>query len=153
MARQNIDELLIHYLALGKTFQEAAKLVGCGERTVRRRWADPAFRQAVRRVRQELLDAIRGDARKAALLSIATLEALLTSDEPMIRLRAADAILTHFRALHPEMGTEPEDEQPEQKRVELVCEIVDSTSDGSGQAVIDQIKSQTDSPLRLLDRP
>jgi hypothetical protein len=152
MARQNIDELLIHYLALGKTFQEAAKLVGCGERTVRRRWANPAFRQAVRRVRQELLAAIRGDACKAALLSIATLEALLASDEPMIRLRAADAILTHFRALHPEMGTEPEDAQPEQKRVELVCEIVDSTSDGSGQAVIDQIKSQAD-PLRLLDRP
>jgi hypothetical protein len=153
MSRQNIDELLVHYLALGKTFQEAARLVGCGERTVRRRWANPAFRQAVRRVRQELLDAIRGDACKAALLSISTLEALLTSDEPLVRLKAADAILTHFRALHPEIGTEPEDGPPGQKRVELICEIVDSTSDGSGQNIIDQIKSQTDNPLRLFDRP
>jgi phage terminase small subunit len=151
--RRHIDELLIAHLAAGKTVREAARLAGCSEATAHRRLADPAFRQAVRRVRQKLIEALCGDLRKAATLAISTLEALLTSDEPMIRLRAADAILTHFRALHPEIGTEPEDEPPGQKRVELVCEIVDSTSDGSGQAVIDQIKSQTDNPLRLLDRP
>jgi hypothetical protein len=146
MPRRNVDELLIGYLAAGKTLKEAAELVGCGERTVRRRWADPAFRQAVRQARREMVEAIRGDIRKAATLAVSTLEALLTSDEPSIRLRAAAALLSSFQTLHPEAGTEPEEAQAGEKQVKIVYEIMDCTSDGSGQAVLDP---PADKPQRI----
>jgi predicted transcriptional regulator len=147
MPRRNVDELLIAHLASGKTIRETARLVGCGEATVRRRLADPAFRQAVQQAKREMVEMIRGDLRKAAMLAVATLEALLTSDEPSIRLRAAEAILSHFRALHPEAGAEPEEAQAGGKQVKIVYEIVDCTSDGSGQDVLDD--PPDDRPQRI----
>lgn len=152
MPRRDIDELLIGYLAAGKTLKEAAELVGCGERTVRRRWADPDFRRAVQQARRDMIEAIRGELRKAATLAVATLEALLMSDEPSIRLRAAAALLSSFQTLHPEAGTEPEEAQAGEKQVKIVYEIVDCTSDGSGQAVLDELANdrpqQADWPKR-----
>jgi hypothetical protein len=127
MPRRNIDELLIAHLATGKTIRESARLIGCGEATARRRLADPAFRRAVQKAKREMVEAIRGDLRKAASLAVATLEALLTSDEPSIRLRAAEAILSHFRALHPEAATEPEEKAGE-RQVKIVYEIVSCNS-------------------------
>jgi len=41
------DELLVTEIAAGASLREAAKLASVHERTVRRRWADPKFRQRV----------------------------------------------------------------------------------------------------------
>jgi|GEM_PF-4561427 hypothetical protein len=132
--RRNIDELLIAYLAAGKTVRETARLVGCGEATVHRRLADPAFRRAVQQARREMVEAIRGDIRKAATLAVSTLEALLTSDEPSIRLRAAAVLMSSFQALHPEAKTEPEEPPPGERQLKIIYEIVDDTADLSAQA-------------------
>lgn len=126
MPRRNIDELLITYLAAGKTVRETARLVGCGEATVRRRLADPAFRRAVQQTRRGMIEAICGEIRRAAALAVSTLEALFTSDEPSIRLRAADAILHHLHALHREMYAEPEEPLAKERQVVVKWEIVNS---------------------------
>lgn len=62
---------------------------------MRRHWADPAFRAAVLQARQGIVDAIHVEICKAARLAIATLEALLTSDDSWVRFKAAQVILTH----------------------------------------------------------
>lgn len=129
---RDVDDLLIAHLAAGKTVCEAARLAGCSVATAHRRLNDPAFRLAVRRARQEIIEAIRGDLRKAASLAVATLESLLASDEPGIRLRAADALLSHFRALHGDVGEG--EEVPAPRTLKIIYEVVDSSADLSAQA-------------------
>ena len=75
--RRNIDELLIAYLAAGKTVRETARLVGCGEATVHRRLADPAFRRAVQQARREKLVTLRENAVRKMLDGVTTLEDVL----------------------------------------------------------------------------
>src|SRR5262245_33167553 len=55
MARRNADHALALALAGGKTLRDAAAAVGVGERTVRRRWADQAFRRRVSELQQEMV--------------------------------------------------------------------------------------------------
>jgi|GEM_PF-5729331 len=54
--RRNIDDLLAAELARGKTLQDAAQAVGCGERTARRRLAEPEFKAKVAALRAEFID-------------------------------------------------------------------------------------------------
>jgi hypothetical protein len=58
--RRDIDDLLAAELARGKTLQDAAESVGCGERTARRRWAEPEFKAKVAAIRAELIDRTSG---------------------------------------------------------------------------------------------
>jgi hypothetical protein len=54
--KRNIDEQLVLALAVGGGVACAARAAGVSERTVRRRMEDAGFREAVRKLRGELLE-------------------------------------------------------------------------------------------------
>src|ERR1019366_7735338 len=49
------DDALALTIASGRTLPEAAASAGIGERTARRRWADPAFRNRVQEIGAEMV--------------------------------------------------------------------------------------------------
>jgi hypothetical protein len=86
------DEIIVGALALGKTYPQAARIAGVGERTVSRRMQDPAFAQRVRAARAAA--AAENAAELAALMpkAIGVLGDLLYDAESGIRLRAAQVV-------------------------------------------------------------
>ena len=99
--RRHIDELAVEHLAAGHTIRETAQLCGCDESTIKRRLRDPEFRARVTAERQAVVEAIRGELRRAGHQAVATLEALLVSDDPKVRLGASKALLTLLLSQHP----------------------------------------------------
>lgn len=84
---------LIAALAAGASYVDAAKAAGVSERTVRRRMAEPAFRQQVDEIRAEMLAQAVAKLTSASVKAVETLEALLGSPLDFARLSAARAIL------------------------------------------------------------
>jgi hypothetical protein len=83
-------------LATGRTAAEAAGLGKVGERTVRRRLADPEFCAEVSRARNELVAVATARASGRALEAIDTLTELTALDAPpSVRLGAAKAIIDY----------------------------------------------------------
>jgi hypothetical protein len=80
-------------LAAGATKQDAARLVGVGERTIYRRLEDPRFRRRVDDARAELVNRAVGSLADASAAAVATLRALLSADSESVRLGACRAIL------------------------------------------------------------
>ena len=118
--RRDADQALIAALAAGATKQEAARLVGVGERTVYRRLEDPRFRRRVDEARAELVNRAVGSLADASSAAVATLRALLEADSESVRLGACRAILDlglklreaeelerRIRALEEQAATEP----------------------------------------------
>ena len=58
--RQKQDDVLITSLARGESQTHAARLAGCGARTVHRRLADPEFRSRIEAFRAEMLSQASG---------------------------------------------------------------------------------------------
>lgn len=100
---KNTDPLLIAALASGATIARAAKLAGISERTVYRRLEDDSFRQAVTRVRADLIREATGTLASSAQLAADTLVGLLGDDFSSIRLGAARTLLDTLLKYH-EMG-------------------------------------------------
>ena len=118
--RRNADDILVAALAAGKTKQEAARLVGVGERTVYRRLEDPRFRRRVNEARAELVSRAVGSLADASAAAVTTLRALLGANSGSVRLGACRAILDlglklreaeelerRIRALEEQAATEP----------------------------------------------
>ena len=81
-------------LAAGATVREAAREAGVGERTIHRwRSEDPSFLAAVERARDELFDANFAALVGAGRDAVQTLQDLLDTGPPPVRLGAARAIL------------------------------------------------------------
>lgn len=93
--RREADDLIIAALAAGKTVADAAQAAGVCPRTVRRRRSDPAFAARVRRARGELLGEATGKLVGGLAAAVLVLQQLLVDDDPAIRLKAADKLLTH----------------------------------------------------------
>jgi hypothetical protein len=92
--RSGADEALLSALAIGRTALEAADLVGVGERTVRRRLADPVFSGRLSQARSELLVVATARASAHATYAVDTLVELMTSTvPPAVRLGAAKAVI------------------------------------------------------------
>jgi hypothetical protein len=94
--RQAHDAALVAALAAGESQAVAAAQAGVSVRTLRRRLNDPSFVAQLdalgRHVRRRVADELAG----GALEAVQTLRALLGRDyEPVVQLRAADALLTH----------------------------------------------------------
>jgi hypothetical protein len=87
------DDLLAAALVAGKTITTAARTVGIGERTARRRMQLPAFRQRLRELRARLIEdaltVVSGSMTEAAK----AFKALLKHKDPWMRLAAARAIM------------------------------------------------------------
>jgi hypothetical protein len=90
--RQKQDDALVESLARGATQSHAARLAGCGARTVHRRLADPEFRSRIEAFRAEMLSQASGRLAEMLDASVSTLADLLKPDvSPTIRLAAARA--------------------------------------------------------------
>ena len=124
--RRNIDDLLAAELACGKTLAAAAQAVGCGEKTARRRWANPDFRARVATLRAELISRTTGMLAEAINQAANTLRELLTDPDSRIRLGAAVRLLELAVKYHD--ATKPANPQHERECViEYVHRVITTT--------------------------
>lgn len=86
---------LIVALACGDTVKDAAEKAGVGERTVYRRLSDQEFMSKVHKARNMMISQAVGKLSLHCAKAAETLEKLLDSDNPRIRLQAAKAIMDH----------------------------------------------------------
>ncbi len=85
-------------LASGRNIETAARLVGCAAMTVKRWLRDqPAFKERIRELRRDLTERAAGVLAAAMTDAAWTLRKLLKSKSESIRLKAAEALLTHGR--------------------------------------------------------
>ncbi len=82
-------------LARGASVADAARRAGVGERTLRRRLADPAYRSGVAAMRADLLNQAAGGIATVAAQSGDVLQELLRTGPPSVRLGAARTALDH----------------------------------------------------------
>jgi len=91
--RRDANHALAAALAAGATKQQAAEMIGVGERTVYRRLEDVKFRHRIDLARAELVSQAVGRLTDASTAAVATLRALLEADSESVRLGACRAIL------------------------------------------------------------
>lgn len=91
--RRGADSALIAVLASGATVKDAAKQVGVGERTVRRRLENGDFRRRVAEARGMVLERAAGRLADATVEAAETLRSLLSSDSDSVRHSAAKTLL------------------------------------------------------------
>lgn len=92
--RQNLtDGDIIRALIGTRTHADAARRLGCHERTISRRLEDASFRAAVDAARAKMTDDVLQELRAAGLQAVRTLRRLLKADSDMIRVQAARSIL------------------------------------------------------------
>jgi hypothetical protein len=94
--RKDVDEALLLAFAGGAGPPAAASRAGCGEKTARRRLADPAFRARVSAARAQMVSDAVGRLSAVGVLAGDTLRALLGEENPQIRLGAARAALEYM---------------------------------------------------------
>ncbi len=93
--RPALDDRLVLELAAGRSIPDAARTVGCSEKTVDRRLASPAFRVRVEEARRELFDRAAARLTSVATAAVDALAGLMQgADTDAARVSAARAILT-----------------------------------------------------------
>ncbi len=93
--RPALDDRLVLELAAGRSIPDAARTVGCSEKTVDRRLASPAFRVRVEEARRELFDRAAARLASVATAAVDALAGLMQgADTDAARVSAARAILT-----------------------------------------------------------
>ncbi len=138
--RRNIDTLAIEHLASGKTVRETAMLCGCDESTIKRRLRDSSFRQHVEAAKQAMIETIRGELRRSAIMAVQCLEALLACDSPVVRCRAATALLQATLQQHP--APEVPSDSSEGANIEYVQRIIVRTETPSKETELPDIPTQ-----------
>jgi predicted lipid-binding transport protein (Tim44 family) len=93
MAGKKQDGPLIAALAAGSTVAQAAQRADCSVRTVARRLACPAFRQAVADAQREVVARATARLAGASTAAATTLRRLLRSGDERVQLSAAQAVL------------------------------------------------------------
>jgi hypothetical protein len=99
-----VQALAVNALMAGAGTAQAAKLAGCGERTLRRwRRENPAFRAALRLARAELRASIQARLTNAAAAAVVVLEKTLRGRkvDRRLKLHAAALALRLFAATEP----------------------------------------------------
>lgn len=91
--RKKADEALAVALAGGQTLRCASELVGIGERTAARRWADPAFRTRVSELQHDMVARSLGRLADGMSDAVEVLRKLMSARSDTIRLAAARAVL------------------------------------------------------------
>jgi hypothetical protein len=87
------DDTLVLLLATGRPVADAASEVKVSERTVRRRLADPAFRQRVGEIRNQLMQETVGRLADGMMDAAQCLRDLLRAEGESVRLNAARVLL------------------------------------------------------------
>lgn len=96
------DDALALAIASGQTLRAAAAAVGVSERTAKRRWADPVFKQRVTELRTEAVSRASGKMGDTMAEAADVLRKLLKSRKEGVRLGACRAILEFGVRLHDE---------------------------------------------------
>jgi hypothetical protein len=92
--RKNADDAMLLELASGKTVQAVAELCDVSERTVRRRQADPDFRQRLHTLRAEMIERGLGKLADGVADAAQALRNLLAEGKSeSVKLAAAKVIL------------------------------------------------------------
>ena len=97
---ENKDVLLAMALAAGASASEAARQFEVSVSTVKRRMADPDFRQFVADLRAQMIERARGRLTDNMTRAADALAGLLDDPTPAIRIRAARALLALGLRLH-----------------------------------------------------
>jgi hypothetical protein len=87
------NSALIIAIAEGNNLSDSARLAGVSLRTATRRVADPEFCKRVAAARDQIFREVVGKLVSAATKAVDTLEDLLASGSPTVKLGAARAIL------------------------------------------------------------
>src|SRR4051794_16178783 len=87
------DDALALALASGKTLRDAAKCAHVSERTASRRWADPAFRRRVTKLRAEMVSQAMGRMVDWMTEAADTLRKLLKAESDSVRLGASRTVV------------------------------------------------------------
>jgi predicted ArsR family transcriptional regulator len=98
--RSKKDVILALALASGATAVAAAEQLKISDRTVRRRLADPAFRQLVAEMRADFIAQAVGRLTQNMTRAADGLVAMLDSGDERVRLRVIRALLTLGHRLH-----------------------------------------------------
>ena len=98
------QQAVLPIVALAPTRAEAARLSGVGESTLRRWFADPAFRRNVDQVRQQTNTRVAEELQKMLPLCVSVFADAMRSPDPALRLRAARYALS-FIVRHGEVET------------------------------------------------
>jgi hypothetical protein len=130
--RREIDDLLAAELARGKTLQDAAQAVGCGERTARRRWAEPEFKAKVAAIRAELIGRTSGTLAENLNHATSTLRELLTDADSRVRLTAAVKLLELAVKYHD--ATKPATPPHEGAVIEYVHRVITTTTENKAES-------------------
>ncbi len=92
------DDIIAAALAAGRTYREAGEAAGVSERTVRRRLQEPRFAAQVKQEQAMLVKRVADGLAGSALAAVETLQSLLLpASPPVVRCRAAQAILSSSR--------------------------------------------------------
>src|SRR5262249_15556270 len=91
--RRNADGNLALAVATGQTLRDAARAAGVSERTAARRWADPAFRGRVTRLRGDMVQRSLGRMADGMAEAADVLRQLLGAESESVRLGAARSLL------------------------------------------------------------
>jgi hypothetical protein len=92
--KRNADDAILLHLASGKTVQATAELCAVSERTIRRRQADPGFRQRLHTLRAEMIERGLGKLADAVADAAQTARNLMAGAESeTVKLAAAKLIL------------------------------------------------------------
>jgi hypothetical protein len=120
----DIDPALVSGLATGLSYADIGRLIGRSERTVRRRAAVPAVREAVAGYRRDI--AAQAAGRLVALMddAVNAMAESLAGDQA---LRAADMIMRHASRLTSETYSQA-------RMRELAAEIARLMNDGAGHS-------------------
>jgi HEAT repeat protein len=91
--RRKGNDALMLALAAGQTVRDAAGAAGVGERTAKRRLADPAFRHQLSELRAAMVERALGKMADGMAEAADTLRQLLHAKSEPVRLGAARSIL------------------------------------------------------------
>jgi hypothetical protein len=91
--RRKGEDALLVALAGGRTVREAARAAGIGERTARRRLAEPGFARRVAALQAQMIEQALGRSVKSMSAAADTLRKLLRAQSESVRLGAARALL------------------------------------------------------------
>jgi hypothetical protein len=101
-----MDQLLVEYLAAGMTDSAAALKVGCSSKTVQRRRKDPTFGAALAARKADRVAQVAAMLGEAAVDAVATMRDGLSAERDSDRLRAAAMIVNSLLRIRAAAETE-----------------------------------------------
>jgi hypothetical protein len=139
--RKNCDDALLLALAAGASTATAATQAKCSERTVRRRLADPAFREQVGAMRSQLIQDAVGRLAMLGTRAADELDRLIQQGEnDQVKLGASRAVLGFMLQGH--------EHEVLARQIEELRQRLEERTNGTGNAAPDDGEDEGQAPNR-----